>query len=515
VFGALKALLVLALAVGAVLAQPRPRGTPEEAQRILAVVAPAGRFQLRESPDNLYTLALVDGSNRPLGVVNIASNDLVGGESPRVRSRRFAVTIGSSTPDPSVVPVLVRAADAVVAWDGGALPERPVRMRTAPTDGFTLPLLVLALAALGLGLWRRGRIQRDFRSLHVIQFLTQGSIFVYWALYWPGVGGQMPLLALMLAMGFAADALFSFARFGSWRAGLSVVPVVFSINLFEWFDPHGAVIAIVAAFASKHLLHRGGRHIFNPSVAGLTVTGLVTILAPGYVHFGGLFHTLNVPPNMSEWILLVTLLPQLRFRILPVTIGALIGLTLWGIPGVLRPTILIAMTLLVTDPATSPRSDLGKLLFGMLFGGLLPVCSIALRGIGQPDDFAKILAIPVANLLVPQLDALATAVTALAAGARDRALAAMTPGAAVDWLGRRLREPIPKAAMLACWLLLIVPRLAVEKPLYFEPDIHWNYATPLVVRDADGVPRCGRNPVFCKVFTFPQEAALWIRRAAR
>jgi hypothetical protein len=512
------ALAVLVLAIGVAFAQQGPRrGSPEEARQLLAVVAPAGPFRLRESPDDLYTLALVDDAGRVVGTVGLARDGAVGGESPRLRSRRFAITIGSVTTDPSVTRRLVRAANAVAAWDGGALPEAAVRMRSAPTDGFVAPALLLVLAALAAGAWRRGNITRDLRGLHVVQFVTQGSIFVYWSLYWPGVRGQVPLLGLMLVMGFAADALFSFARYGSWRAGLSVVPVVFSINLFEWFDARGAVIAIVAAFACKHLVHRGGRHIFNPSVAGLTVTGLVTVLAPGYVHFGGLFHTLNVPPNMAEWILLVTLVPQLRFRIMPVSIGTLLALYLWGIPGVLRPTILIAMTLLATDPATSPRTDLGKLLFGLTFGGLLPAWSLVLRGLGQPDDFAKILAIPAANLLVPQLDAVAIFLVARAAATRDRLLASAGPRAGlapatVAWLGEKIRRPIPNAAFVGCWLLLIVPRLMEEKPRYFEPEIHWNYATPLVVRDADDVPRCARNPVFCEVFSMPREAALWVGR---
>ena len=50
-------------------------------------------------------------------------------------------------------------------------------------------------------------------------------------------------------------------------------------------------------------------------------------------------------------------------------------------------------------------------------------------------------------------------------------------------------------------------------PLDFEPALHWNWGTPLVVRDADDVPRCASNPVFCKPFMFAQEVALWRERA--
>jgi hypothetical protein len=72
--------------------------------------------------------------------------------------------------------------------------------------------------------------------------------------------------------------------------------------------------------------------------------------------------------------------------------------------------------------------------------------------------------------------------------------------------------PVPNAVFVACWLGLVVPRLWVEKPWDFEPALHWNYGTPLVVRDADDVPRCPSNPVFCRPFTVGQELELWRER---
>ncbi len=508
--------LVVCLGLGAAFAQtpPLPAAPSDEVRHLASVLQPLGRFRPASGgPSETITFELFDDDGQRLGFVGVGRSDVDGGQRPRLRSQHYTLIVGSETPRAGVTTTLIRAAHAIVDADGGPLPELPVRVTAMPTEGFGVAAAALAALALAAAAWRRFRITLDLRAQHLVQLVTQGSILLYWSVYWPPVRERWPLVALMLVMAFAADAIFSFARFGSWRAGLSVVPVALSINLFEWFDAPGAVLSIVGAFACKHYVRRGPRHIFNPSVAGLTITGLVSLVAPNAVHLGGLFHTLNVPPNMSEWILLAALLPQLRFRILPASLGIFAALTLWDIPGVLRPTILIAMTLLITDPATTPQSDLGKVLFGLLVGALLPVISEVLRGRGYVDDFAKIFAIPVANIAAPWLDVAAAFIARPFAAARDALIARIPadsplPAALRD--GRRWQ--VPNVLLVACWVALMVPRLAREKPLYFEPEIHWNFATPLVVRDADDVPRCASNPTFCQVFTFRREAALWMHR---
>jgi hypothetical protein len=311
-------------------------------------------------------------------------------------------------------------------------------------------------------------------------------------------------------MGFAADAAFSFARFGSWRIGAAPLPIVLSTNLFAWFNPAGIVISILAAFASKALVRRGEGHVLNPSAIGLSVGGAIALVAPDLVHFGGVFHTMNLAPNMAELIIVLALVPQARFRILPVSIGAVLALGATGNNAVLRPAMLLAVAVLATDPATIPRSDAGKLLFGGFLGLTIPLTSSLLRHSGQIDDFAKVLPIPVANWLGPWFDllggkAVMRAKPALASVAR------WTTGRALPlWL--RGAAPLPNAVFVVCWLGLVVPRLWVEKPRDFEPALHWNYGTPLVVRDADDVPRCPSNPVFCRPFTVGQELELWRER---
>jgi hypothetical protein len=281
-------------------------------------------------------------------------------------------------------------------------------------------------------------------------------------------------------------------RFGSWRVGAAPLPIVLSTNLFAWFSPAGVVLSLVTAFACKALLRRGESHMLNPSAIGLSCGGAVALLAPELVQFGGLFHTMNLAPNMAELILLLALVPQARFRILPVSIGAALALRAADNPAVLRPPVLLALALLATDPATIPRSDAGRFLFGVFVGASMPVLSILFRHYGLADDFSKVMPIPIANALAPWFDR---------AGARAAALVKR---------GRlRGAPPIPNAAFVAGWLALSLAWMGEEKPWSFEPALHWNLGTPLVVRDADDVPRCAHNPVFCKPFTFVDEVALW------
>jgi hypothetical protein len=199
-----------------------------------------------------------------------------------------------------------------------------------------------------------------------------------------------------------------------------------------------------------------------------------------------------------------------------VTIGAMIALKLTGNPAVARPALLLAIVLLATDPATIPRTDTGKALFGAFLGFGFVLTSIVLRLIPRADDFSKVMAIPVGNALIPVFDRMGTAVSSYVLRAVERRprlerafarlgtwMPARQPGGARGWLA-------PNAAMVAAWLLLILPTFGRDKVNAFEPTIYWNWGTPLVHRDADDVPRCPSNPVYCQPFSFFQEASAWL-----
>lgn len=514
----LLALVTLLTVLGIAWAQQpsaMPMSEREDAQRLLAVVAPLGHFELGHTASDGYTFMLSDAKGEHLGDVSIGLTR-GNGPVPRVRSAHYTATIFNTSPDPASVDVLVKAADAVIASDGGPVAEPG--MRVSDVEDYHAMILateVVIAAALLMALWRRGRVTLDLRKHFVIQGCVQGSILVYWSFYWAGVAVQLPMIVLMFVMCYAADAACSFARYGNWRVGLSPVPIVLSTNLFVWLDWRGATMAMVLAVASKTLIQRKGRHVFNPSVAGLTVNAVCTVLFPDFVHFGGLFHTFNLAPNMAEWIFLVSLIPLTVFRLLPVTIGCVIGMVyVTHTSGALRPTLLLLMTLLATDPATTPKTDLGRLFYGFAVGATYPLYSMLLRKLGQPDDFAKILAVPLPNLFVGEFDALADRVRAFARRRGPAVWARVAPGLGalqerMARLGARL-VPVPTALLVAVWTVLFIIPLRSEKPQDFEPSLHWDWGTPLVQRDSDGVPRCSSNPVFCEPFSFIGEVRHWL-----
>jgi len=513
----LLALATLLTALGIAWAQPSvPRlSEREDAQRLLAIVAPFGHFDLGHVASDRYTFVLRDDAGQRIGDLDVGLN--VGDVSvPRVHSAHYTTTVFNASPDFTSVDVLVRAANAVIASDGGPLAESGMRV----TEGedyipMTLATELMVAVALLMAIWRRCRVTLDLRKHFIIQGGVQGSILVYWSFYWVGVGVQLHMIALMFAICYAADAACSFARYGSWRIGLSPVPIVLSTNLFVWLDWRGAAMAMILAVASKTFIQRRGRHVFNPSVAGLTVNGVCTVLFPGFVHFGGLFHTFNLAPNMAEFIFLVSLIPLTIFRLLPVTIGCVIGMVyVTNTTGALRPTLLLLMTLLATDPATTPKSELGRLLYGFVVGATYPLYSLLLRRLGQPDDFAKILAVPLPNLFAGELDALADRIRPVAKRVAAAAWARLAPrlgGLAerTSRLGARL-VPVPNVLLVALWSVLFIIPLRHEKPEDFEPALHWDWGTPLVERDSGGVPRCANNPVFCEPFSFVGEARRWM-----
>jgi len=415
------------------------------------------------------------------------------GSGTRVRSKSFDVALNASSPDPRVLEALVAAAHHVVARDDQPLFSTD-ETHCGDREPDRLPLLVAALIAAGLavalGAFRRARISFGVRLPHLVPATIQVAIFTYWSLYWPPVMAHGRTVALQLLLGYALDAAFSFACFGSWRIGLALLPIVLSANLFAWVGPPGSILFLVVAVGSKAMVRREGKHVLNPSAAGLAVVGVLSLLDPSVFGFGGVFHTTNLPPNMAELVLLLALAPQLRFPIVLVSLGAVAGLRLPGLNTIslAAPLVLLAIALLATDPATIPRTPTGRLLFGFVVGVVSSLGSTALTRLGQPDDFAKVFGIPLANALVPWFDRVGT-----------------------RWRWRWI-EPRYNRYHVALWLALTTMYLSDGKASSFEGALHFTWGTPLVVRDADEVPRCAGNPMFCRPFSFLDEAAGWAAR---
>ncbi len=257
----------------------------------------------------------------------------------------------------------------------------------------------------------------------------------------------------------------------------------------EFPSPPAAVLATVAAIGSKVYLRRDERHVFNPSAFALAAVGLAALIAPS-VAYTPLFHTMNLPPFMGEWILLAALLPQLRLPIVLITLGAVLGTVaaapIGPGPGLFRPPTILAIALLATDPATIPRTPGGRLLYGIGFGVLMRLTSLALVTVGQPDDLAKVLPLPALNLCAGLLDRVAARIG--------------TP---------RMLDVTHNRRHVAAWVLIAIIALWMEKAGQFEGALHWSYQTPGMRFEADHVPTCTQNPTYCHAFGVPGPEDLW------
>jgi len=443
----------------------------------------------REGDGELRTLR--DAAGRSLG--NLRISRCGGSPQYRVHTNRGWVAIAAYDQDPAVVERLVAAAHDL--GPPTAAPPRDERCSSTPKwpPEIAAAAALAALVAIVAALARRGSVKFDVRLPHVVPFAIQFLIYSYWSLYWPGVVAHAPSMVLQIALAFAIEAALSFARSGVWTVGLGPLPIVLSANLFAWFDPIGSVILVFAAIASKTLLRREGRHLLNPSAAGLSAGGLFLLANPQAV-WQGLFHTENLAPNMVELILLLSALPLLRFRLALIPLGAALALShLPGpSPGLAIPGTIIAFALFASDPATTPKTPAGRLAYGLFVGASVWATSRLLIAMRSPDDFAKVLPVPLANLLASRFDRLGSLVP--------------------SWLNTQLLAPRWNVVHTALWLLVVLGSFIGSKGRDFEAADHWTYGTPLVVRGADDVPRCADNPAFCRPFAFGAEIAAWVAR---
>lgn len=357
-------------------------------------------------------------------------------------------------PRPSAGPSDARRADPPpITAERGAAPSWPLS-RFLPTalglalvlfgvidGGADHPVLLWSVAGAGLALmaWNalllsapryrsRGlQVTVDVRKQHYLQACAQMTIFIYWGFHldFPLVRDHLPHLAVQLAFAYGFDMLLSWSRRGRYSLGFGPFPVIFSINLFLWFKPEWFFLqlAMVAVgFAAKDLVrwNRDGRpgHIFNPSSFPLAITSVVLILAGASdLTYGGIIaNSQAIPPHMHMLIFLVALPGQILFGVASMTVSAVVTTYLCGriylaatgsyyfFDCYLPIPVFLGMHLLFTDPSTSPRTELGRIFFGILYGlstvALYPLLLVA----GAPAFYDKLLQVPLLNLSVRMID---------------------------------------------------------------------------------------------------------------
>jgi hypothetical protein len=126
------------------------------------------------------------------------------------------------------------------------------------------------------------------------------------------------------------------------------------------------------------------------------------------------------PPYIYLVLFLIGLPGQFFFGVTLMTMSAvlatyLFGLAYFAMTGIyffydsyIPIAVFLGMHLLFTDPSTSPRSDLGRILYGVLYGLSTVALYQLLGSAGMPTFYDKLLQVPFLNLSVKSIDQLAS-----------------------------------------------------------------------------------------------------------
>jgi hypothetical protein len=273
----------------------------------------------------------------------------------------------------------------------------------------------------------RRRLQYEFlaRPVHYVQLVMHMSIYAYWGWYWREVYHQFPLIICQIAFTYVLDMLVCWSRRDNWVLGFGPFPIVLSTNLFLWFKPDWyflqfLMLATIVLCKEFITWKRDGRraHIFNPSAVALFIfsVGLILTQSTNITWGQEIAVSQSRPPYIYLEIFLLGLVVQSLFSVTLVTLSSVatvyaMNLIYTHVTGVyyftdanIPAAVFLGMHLLVTDPATSPRKNFGKIVFGSLYGVGVFGFVWLLDSIGVPPFYDKLLCVPLLNLTVRALD---------------------------------------------------------------------------------------------------------------
>jgi hypothetical protein len=338
---------------------------------------------------------------------------------------------------PGRFPALWLAALTTLVFAGFTLLPR-VNANPHLTDS----ILVSAAALVAGIVVLRSRVARSGRTLtyqfvprqvHWVQMIMHSSVYAYWGWYWREVYHEIPLILAQVAFLYVLDMLVCWFRSDNWILGFGPIPIIFSMNLFlwfrdDWFYLQFVMVAIIVFGKEFVRWKRDGHstHIFNPSAFALFLTSIVLIATHNTPISWGpqISQTFTNPPNIYIEIFVLGLIVQGLFSVTLVTLSAaaslfLINAVYTGATGMyafidfnIHPAVFLGLHLLVTDPATSPRRNFGKALFGAGYGVGVFVLYLWLESIGAPEFYDKLLCVPALNLTVRVLDRVSIALSA-------------------------------------------------------------------------------------------------------
>jgi hypothetical protein len=293
-------------------------------------------------------------------------------------------------------------------------------------------LALLACSALLFGVLRRGQsvaFEIALHPQHYLQAFLQGSLILYWGFYWREVYHAAPLIVAQLLFAYGFDSLLSWTHRRTFALGFGPFPIIFSLTLFFWFKDewfYWQFVMVAIGFLAKEFLRwqRDGRntHIFNPSSFPLAVVSIVLLMADSTDMTWGFFvaQTEFYPPQMYLAIFLVGLPGQFLFGVAPMTFAAVTTTFVFSqlyyaatgsyyfVDAHIPIAVFIGMTLLFTDPATSPRTLVGRIAYGVFYGLTTVWLYDLLLDANKPGFYDKLLQVPLLNLSAMLLDRLAT-----------------------------------------------------------------------------------------------------------
>ena len=310
------------------------------------------------------------------------------------------------------------------------LPE-PMRIGLFWSFAGAAAVLAVWAAILLITTRRRGRtLTLEFapKPQHYLQACLQTAIFAYWGWYWRQVYDAAWLIIAQLLFAYAFDMLLTWSRRDRYTLGFLPFPIVFSTNLFLWFKPdwfYFQFMMIALGFAAKEFIrwNKDGRdtHVFNPSSFSLMVFSLALIFTgtTGMTWGKEIAITQFYPPHMYLFIFLVGLPAQYLFGVTTMTMSAVVttylfGLAYYGATGTyfffdsyIPISVFFGMHLLFTDPSTAPRTELGRMIFGTLYGLTNVLLYGLLHSTGTPEFYDKLLPVPILNVSIQLIDRVA------------------------------------------------------------------------------------------------------------
>ncbi len=319
---------------------------------------------------------------------------------------------------------------------GFALTLHPVIGRS---NGVITSLVLATLIAIGAAFWawmraagqgRSPHIEWQPKTAHALQAVAHLCVYAYWSVHHPPVQEQLWLIAAQIPFAYLIDMAAAWRKHDQYRLGFGPLPIIGSINLFLWMTDDWFYIQFLMvglAYASREFLRwrkDEQTHIFNPSAFALVAVALVLLLTGQSDAARGqeIAATLGKGPFCYESILVAGLIVQALFPVVWTTLGAFVTVMaftlgyqfitggVYFIDTAIPVAVFLGMMLLITDPATSPRSARGRFIFGSLYGLSVVALYALLWSWSElpwsPDltFYDKLLAVPVLNLMVPWIN---------------------------------------------------------------------------------------------------------------